>query len=1128
MKSIYSSILFRLMALMAAAAMASSCADDLLEAGPGGVMDGSLRHIAVKVAFESETEQPLESRAADTAQPGNSIQDIDNLRLLIYDKEGLLLEDFTLVSGKKAVGVDLYGTSGNNISITKIIYSPAEDNRLPDEKDDGYQDSATGKVTFNITLPATEFYIYAVANAPDLTRDQLADRQAMKNTPRRWVVGDLSQNSEMFGIFSHGPNREATDDNPLRITNETTSLHCWLRRLASKVTVAFDGTELYDGVEVYIDSICLFDIPQQCLLGNPNTAGRVYGSTYANTMTPTANRYDKGTNGLIYYGPYQKIQDLPKGSGDKILSPETFMHVCNSAHPYFGKGKEGKDSTEIIKRHGHAEASLFFYENLQGTGNSKKQDANGDNKIDNPHPEIGNPDSGWKDGKPFGTYVQVHGHYRCSGLADTDGLGTNSGPIRYRFMLGKNVEDDFNAERNTHYKLTLKFKGYGNDADWHIEYEQKKGIVVASPQYVSYLYNKKMMATVKVTGPIPDGSFLKAEIVDERGCWKPWGDTSTTFPVPDPSFITSVTTNEDIDGRQVGFLSLRQTKVIKIEDPDMVGAPSNKYNGREPKNCALLKNYYAGAGYTHGNLGERCYKIIPNTSGHGSNETGSDGKYFVSATQKQGDEITERVFSIPLYTRAKELLTWSGFTGNNPYESYARKQRIKISVVESDEKTPVPGFKEVYLDVIQVRRITNPKGVWRRKGNASNFHAKLTHIDPDDHTKFRVFNSAGKWSAEVISTGAPVISLTSTYEGSGSGNKPQTNVNRIEGENGHPVDFYINFNGGVGCAVVKVRYNNFTCEHDIFCRSGYEEPIDVAGNGQRWSSFNIDHFEGDSAVHTKSPLQEGSLFRRGCRIAIRPSNNERFKLGVAPGSKTFTVRKPDASTDEELSWSKIVNTEASLLYDWTISNKGEHIATAEDFYTLTASSANDINFQINKGYGVLYGDGATETQLDTANAYGYNDETGGDSPKGMRGVFVCNSATYNHIFLPIGYSGHGHRKSDPGWRNTDQPGTMRYAGRSALVDPVADKSMMEYRPLFYDLAIRPGAIYWTKVLHLPQPYAQGKDWVDSHKSSAFDFNYFTMGFEGYNNDAVGDSKTDGDVRAKSHACFIRTVFGEAK
>ena len=88
--------------------------------------------------------------------------------------------------------------------------------------------------------------------------------------------------------------------------------------------------------------------------------------------------------------------------------------------------------------------------------------------------------------------------------------------------------------------------------------------------------------------------------------------------------------------------------------------------------------------------------------------------------------------------------------------------------------------------------------------------------------------------------------------------------------------------------------------------------------------------------------------------------------------------------------------------------------------------------------------------------------------------------------------------------------------------------MMEYRPLFYDLAIRPGAIYWTKVLHLPQPYAQGKDWVDSHKSSAFDFNYFTMGFEGYNNDAVGDSKTDGDVRAKSHACFIRTVFGEAK
>ena len=70
-------------------------------------------------------------------------------------------------------------------------------------------------------------------------------------------------------------------------------------------------------------------------------------------------------------------------------------------------------------------------------------------------------------------------------------------------MLGKDEKTDYNAERNHHYKLTLKFKNYANDADWHIEYEHKRGILVASPQFISYLYNKKMMVSVKVAGKIP-------------------------------------------------------------------------------------------------------------------------------------------------------------------------------------------------------------------------------------------------------------------------------------------------------------------------------------------------------------------------------------------------------------------------------------------------------------------------------------------------------------------------------------------------------------------------------------------------------------------------------------------------
>lgn len=1121
MKATIDSILLRLAIALVLAVGAPSCTDDLLPADPSGVVDGSMRDLAVEITFEAEEEQPLASRGTDTALPGNSIQNISDLRILIYDTDGLLLHDMTIMRG---------GTTTPDGIITNVKYTSGEDNRLPDEKDDGYQDAASGKVTFNISLPSANYYMYAVANAPDLTAGQVADRHALKNAPRRWVAGDIAANSEMFGVFSKAPDRGATDAAPLAITNTMTGLHCWLRRLASKVTVAFDGTDLYDNVQVYIDTIALFDIPRQCLLGNPSKAGRDYSSTDPEAMLPAdaASRYKEGANGLIYKGPVQIIQDL-SGIGDKLMVPDSYIHVCNTAHPYLGKGEDGNDPSEIDNRHTHVAQSLFFYENLQGTGDSKKQDVDGDNVIDKPNPKPDDPSSGWKDGKPYGTYVQVHGHYRCT---SHDG-SVSAGPIRYRFMLGKDTDRDFNAERNTHYQLTLKLKGYGNDADWHIEYEHKRGIVVASPQYISYLYNKKMMATVKVTGVIPDGCYLKAEIVNDKGAWRPWGDGSEAFPIPAASYITSVPTNANIDGPWVGFLSLRQTKVIKIEDPTMVGAPSYKYTADQA--VKLLKDYYNGNhDYNRSPVGVRYYEITPNTDGYESNATGADGMYFVSATQFSGSNVAERVFSIPLYTRAKELVTWSGFTGNNPFEPYARKQRVRISVVQADQQTEVSGFDPVYLDVIQVPRITNPKGIWRSKGKADRFHVRLSHIDPDNHSRFKVFKSMGKWSAEVVTAAAPIVSLTSTHDGSGSQNQTQTQVSRIEGESEHPIDFYVNFNGTPGCAVIKVRYHNNTCEHDIFCRSDYEDPIDVAGNGQKWSSFNIDHFEGEKAIPTKSPLQEGSLFRRGCGIAIRPSNNSRYGLGVDPATTapyTFTVRTSDSATDQEMGWVYIRTTPNDpKMFDWTISNPGEHIATASDFYTLTASSANDVNFQINKGYGVLYGDGATETQLSTDMAYGYDDENGGPSAKGMRGVFVCNYSTYNQVFFPIGAKGYGHRKSiGNGTTNLDNEGTLRYANRSALVEPTSttNRDMMAYRPLFYDLAIRPGAIYWSKKLQTSDLGLPGHaDWPDNRKSSAFDMNYFTMGFEGYVNDAVNNKSDDWGIRSQSHACFIRTVFGD--
>lgn len=145
--------------------------------------------------------------------------------------------------------------------------------------------------------------------------------------------------------------------------------------------------------------------------------------------------------------------------------------------------------------------------------------------------------------------------------------------------------------------------------------------------------------------------------------------------------------------------------------------------------------------------------------------------------------------------------------------------------------------KTAYLDMIQVRRIENPKGVWRSAGNSDNFHVTLMRLPYDDAEDFKPFNSEGAWSATIVEGGDDFITLRSTVEGSGSDNAQQTGVKSIEGAGEHPIDFWIDFKGTIAenstprCAIVRVRYHNYTCEHDIYVRQGYA-PITIDGNAE--------------------------------------------------------------------------------------------------------------------------------------------------------------------------------------------------------------------------------------------------------------------------------------------------------
>lgn len=1097
--------------LVILALQATGCKDDW-DLNGGQMVEGDAQ-LSITVAFNQENTE-IGTRATKTPTGGDEGDLMDNIKtlyLVVYNQDGKLHGRYPVYGADITIHED----------VDNVKYE-LTDNRTEDEK--GLQNDATGKVTFDLKLSSGYYYIYAVANVDDFENKDISTREKLKALEFTWDQTTTSNNSQMFGIFTFESNRNATDDEPLAISATTTKLHCWVRRLASKVTVAFDGSDLYDNVQIYITNIAIKDIPRKCMLGNDNTPGPEPGNE-GNEIENRKNRHNESSqpHGVIETGKSIQIQTLPEDKASVI--PDNYLHICNDKHPYLGIDQ---DKGSIDNAHGHKALSLFFYENMQGTGKNKAQSEDG-NKIDFPNPDMEAEGTGWKDEMAYGTYIEVEGFYRCPSNSSRLGYG----PIKFRYMLGQKPEegkpdDNYDAKRNTHYKLTLKFKGYGNDADWHIDYEEHPGIYITSPQYISYLYNKSMMATVKIVGKIKEGTSLHAEVVgvgvntddattalnNGETFWRPWGNGTEEYPDPKLAKDPVTQTNNFYwqgevanDGPWHSFLSLKQTSVLTINDPTPPSpfAASTTYN----------KTYYM-----NNSKGQRDYDIT--TGSHNS----TDGLYRVEEAKKIDGEIVERIFYVPLYTRAKVLITPTGYVGNNPYVAYPRKAKIKFWAEVYDPEIQDYKTQTTYLDIIQVRRVVNPKGVWRENNAAGKpFHVRLLRL-PDEEHDFASFNSQGGWCADVVQGGDNIISLSTTTDGSGS-NTPQNNVSHIEGASEHPIDFTINFNGLEGCAIVRVRYHNYTCEHDIFCSVG-NKPIKLTDTPSKtdnkviwWNTRNVYRFKQDgSPVYTNTPIEEGSMFRRGNNIAILATNNDKYGLGQDPGSGKFDVLlEADAETKGEQTWEELKPTGGKIT-DWTIpkNTQGERIATIEDFYTLVSTNNGDLNFPIKQAYGVLYGDGAEGVTYSKNDAYGNMRSDGPNSSKGMQGCFVYNKETCQHIFLPISASGYGHRKHSGAYRSNDKDGALRYASRSEFYGFYSnpDAERIQYLPLFYDLYRRPGAIYWCK------KRVEGVNESNKDKSSAFDINYFTMSFQGYMNDAAENA--DG---SNSHACFIRTVFTEA-
>lgn len=408
-----------------------SCVDDEFFRN-GDIPEGETE-LAATVGFHAFV-PALETRAA-----GDAIKEINTLWLAIYEqKEGA--DEWTLEEGGK-----IRITAEDHRLKTELA-----DNKRPDGEDQA--ETGTGHASFRFRHKNGQYKIYAVANydLSGISDTDIDTPDKLKNLNLTWDETDVRKNAEMFGCFTNDEANAGTADGTV-IVSPNRTLHAWICRAASKVTVAFDGSSLKEGVSIYLKALRIKKIPRTCKLGADNTIDNEDDliATGEEVTYSESTSYDAGYPALV-----------------------------TKEQPYYpGVRKANEDGTLswVMDPDAHSETnpkSLFFYENMQGTGPDKKQhdDKNNDGVLDELYKYTD---------KPYATYIEVDTYYEST---NPERLGRSN--ITYRFMLGQDIDFDYNARRNCHYKLTLHFNGFANDPDWRIDYVTRLG--VTQPKTVDY------------------------------------------------------------------------------------------------------------------------------------------------------------------------------------------------------------------------------------------------------------------------------------------------------------------------------------------------------------------------------------------------------------------------------------------------------------------------------------------------------------------------------------------------------------------------------------------------------------------------------------------------------------------
>lgn len=1096
---------------------------------------GNLESGEVMVSLDASFDSfaPLDlTRAGSTVENGNFMDDLSDLCVLVYDKDGNLMDDYPKeipLAGLEDVG---------------RVDADASDGKKPDDL------ASTKSLKFNIKLPVGSYYIVAVANLGDyinegnVTVTRKSTYQALLYDERYigkystlhdlrmmkvdWNTENMSRNRAMLGYFNRyddGNSPNSNSEFPLvNINRENISLRAWLRRCASKITVDFDGSALRDNVYVYIKDVKVLNIVKDCTLGFGKRTGAEGGVADYNNVGG-----NKGTNNTAPLLDNSEVkQVIAFGNPDKDY---TEWPCITNGSPYIKvKNLEGGDPNDESKADLHTQSSpsLFFYENMQGESPYPK--------VSTVDPTTGLPvgsgndkydyDGVFYDGVPCGTYIEVTAHYISTNY---DNVGDSD--IKYRFMIGKNAVKDCNAERNCHYKLTLKLRGNANDYDWHVDYHEEEGFDAPNPWYVSYVYNHSSMMPFKYTPPAGYKVVkIEAEIIENPWYPTPKSNGEFDFPDGDADEPYKDKTTMGLEGRGNGFLALRSPMSESGKDGTAVyDTDVNWPNAYNQDGVNINLKYFLGEAGSSIEKHKRTYHF------DGTSDASNSGReaytYIKEKDSRTG--VDKYTFSIPLFTREKILVKQTGYTGNNPFVAKTRTAKLQLSA------TIVPdagGEEEVVskvIDVIQVKRLVNPKGVYRSAGNNQNFHVVLMERNDINEAEFHKTISDGPWRAEIIGDNNFI-----TLDGK------QT----VSGQTRSNIDFTIRFNKTNGKnmpnknAIVRVLYNNYTCTHLIFVRQGYEpqqlspSAKNFYGDNQQsayWNTFNMIA----KGLPATDPRDEGSLFKFGnmdepidaVNNVYGDTNNNGDGEVLLRKEEEFVVQGPfrivdtsgEISDDKKLSWTAITHDSRGFSEDI-------NVASVHDFEQLYLTP------YIQFGYGVLYADGATETRILTKDIFGYYRRAEGTEKRGMRGVFAYyyndddpkGSFSGRNLFFPIGRSAYGHRKEGhESWGgNTSEKvlhaGILRYCSgrwKPAIDDYVFKKTA----PLFSSLYRREGAIYWAnEPVQYPNYYVWSgvidPDGQSNNQIRAFglDLNYFTFDV---------NSITSTNIDNGADACFVRCV-----